>query len=208
MDQSKRVQAKPPTVMRYERVQDILQVEPVFRCRLGEKTFPVIKRNNEKVFFSKEVVRVTDAVHAEGLDAHNAPKNDVLRIAAQVLELIPSSPEPDQPVVETIVPPPPQQVAQVAPVEPVQPKREVKKKSQAPTKATEVKPVEPVAPTPTIDPDKQRHYQVQSSIYSLILTALNLSLAYEVYPNGDKRRSKLDALAAEYGQTCNQISPS
>ncbi len=198
---------KPPTVMRYERVQDIVSAEPVFRALLSPREKIVEKRNGEKVLFSKEVVEITDQIHAGGLDAHSVPRVNVLRLAAQVLNLgtptvqvtepvtaptdaIPQQAQPDKSVP---VPVPSQEVIQVP-----KPKKEKEKPKAKPQEE---------APTPTVDTDSQRHYQVQSSIYSLILTALNLSISYETYPNADKRRAKLDALASEYGSTCNQVNP-
>ncbi len=81
-------QAKLPSSMRYERVQDILENEPAFRTRISPKTHMVESRFGEKMAFSKEAVDITEALHAEGKDAHKVPKTDVLHMAARVFRII------------------------------------------------------------------------------------------------------------------------
>jgi hypothetical protein len=81
-------QSKLPSSMRYERVQDILENEPAFRARISPKTHLVESRFGEKIAFSKEAVDITEALHAEGKDAHKVPKSDVLHMAARIFRII------------------------------------------------------------------------------------------------------------------------
>lgn len=81
-------QSKLPSSMRYERVQDILENEPAFRARISPKTHLVESRFGEKMAFSKEAVDITEALHAEGKDAHKVPKGDVLHMAARIFRII------------------------------------------------------------------------------------------------------------------------
>jgi hypothetical protein len=133
--------------MRYERVQDILENEPAFRNRISPKTQVVESRFGERKSFSKETVEITEALHAEGKDAHKAAKGDVLKMAAQVLKIISSNGESHPPVaisapvapVKSSPKPAAKPVEQVAPAPP--PKKK-KTKALAPPK------VEPAKPKP------------------------------------------------------------
>lgn len=58
---------------------------------------------------------------------------------------------------------------------------------------------------PGFDPSKHPHYSVQNSIYSLLLSALSLSVNYESAPNTEARQRKLDDLAKDYLETCDAI---
>jgi hypothetical protein len=58
---------------------------------------------------------------------------------------------------------------------------------------------------PDFDPSKYPHYSVQSSIYSLLLSALNMSEHYEKYPDAETRQKKLDELVREYQDTCESL---
>lgn len=56
----------------------------------------------------------------------------------------------------------------------------------APHGMNEEPPPEPRKPA-DLDLSKNRHYEVQSSIYSLLLSALNLSERYERLPGANER---------------------
>jgi hypothetical protein len=58
---------------------------------------------------------------------------------------------------------------------------------------------------PDFDPAKFPHYSVQSSIYSLILSALHLSTHYEKWPGAEKRQAKLEKLLTRYLKTINDV---
>lgn len=58
---------------------------------------------------------------------------------------------------------------------------------------------------PDLDLDKYPHYSVQSSIYSLLLTALNLSERYEKYPGAEERQEILDDMVRVYQNTCDLL---
>jgi hypothetical protein len=83
--------------------------------------------------------------------------------------------------------------------------------------------VAPAAPhdmnkTPTLEPqreagkrpadldlDKHPHYTVQSTIYSLLLSALNMSEHYEKYPGAEERQQILDGIVRVYQETCDPL---
>jgi len=252
-------QNKLPTSMRYERVQGILESQPAICGRLGPKTYPIETRFGEKVFFSKEAVEITEALHNEGKDAHKVPLNDVLRMAARVMMRLgdrpggamsapnhpPSAPsaEPKRKkvksapeVVETPPPPPPEKpvakreephlpltppavvlvkkvkvvagppkpVKAVTPVSPVETAPKSIEESTLPE--SELPPEkQPLKLPPDFDPAKYPHYSVQSSIYSLLLSALNMSEHYERFPNAEDRQKKLDELVRDYQDTCDPL---
>jgi len=52
--------------------------------------------------------------------------------------------------------------------------------------------------------EKYPHYPVQSSIYSLLVSAMNMSVRYEQRPGGRERQQALKALIADYEITCDQ----
>lgn len=58
---------------------------------------------------------------------------------------------------------------------------------------------------PSFDPSKYPHYSVQSSIYSLLLSALTMSEHYEKYPGAEERQKKLDELIRDYQETCDPL---
>lgn len=55
------------------------------------------------------------------------------------------------------------------------------------------------------DPSKFPHYSVQSSIYGLLLSALNLSEHYERFPNTEARQAKLEDIVKDYLETCDAL---
>lgn len=247
-----KLQTKLPTSMRYERVQEILESDPACRIRLSPKTQAIETRFGEKVVYSKEAIEVTEALHAEGKDAHKVPKNDVLRVAIRIMKssgnhappavsVAPPPPPPAPPVVEgkpkkkakavKPEPPPPDPAPPPAPAKkPVKAKKAEAKpqpapppkkvKAEVPKTATVEPPPPPPPPVPEselpiekqplklppdFDPSKYPHYSVQSSIYSLLLSALNMSEHYEKYPNAEARQKKLDELVRDYQDTCDPL---
>jgi hypothetical protein len=77
--------AKRPSIMRYEKVQAILDSEPALKDYLGPKDQEVVDRNNEKHFYSRGTVLVINELQDRGFDAHQAPKPTVLLLASKVL---------------------------------------------------------------------------------------------------------------------------
>jgi hypothetical protein len=77
--------------MRYERVQRILENDLVLKKLLGPRNCPVETRLQTKVFFSEQTIRITQAIHSEGLDAHQLPKDKILLRAARALNFLPAS---------------------------------------------------------------------------------------------------------------------
>jgi hypothetical protein len=65
---------------------------------------------------------------------------------------------------------------------------------------------QPTDPPPDLDPTKYPHYDLQSSIYSLLLSALTLSVHYEKYPGTKERQQKLELVLKDYLESCNQIN--
>jgi hypothetical protein len=258
--------------MRYERVRDILRNDPALKNRLGPETEPVDTRFGDKLFFSKEVIEVTNTIHAEGRDAHKVPKNDVLRLALRVMKILPTGSE-SRPV--TSLPSPEIRTEAACPAAPVESKKKTQAtqgalapksgtkaqsagsstaksnlraaktkkavkapatpspaklqkaakqpretKSQAPEPApladqkaeptlipeSELPPdKQPLHLPPQFDPRKWPHYNVQSSVYSMLLSALNLSEHFEKFPGYESRQEKLEALIKEYQSTCDPI---
>ena len=55
------------------------------------------------------------------------------------------------------------------------------------------------------DPRKYPHYEVQVAIYSLLLSALNLSDHFEKLPGVEERQKKLESLVKDYLDTCDPL---
>ena len=91
---------KMPSVMRYDRVQAILDSDPALKPFLGPKDQEVIKRNGEKHRYNRGVVNVTNALHERGFDAHNTDKYVVLALAYDILRDKPQKPAAEKPKVE------------------------------------------------------------------------------------------------------------
>lgn len=278
-------QNRLPTSMRFERVQEILSNDPALSAHLGPRNQPIPSRYGEHLMFSKEVVDVTNAIHAEGKDAHKVSKNDVLKAASRILmKFTPNgngtaAPAPSTPVVpppaavETPVTPAPaaekkaqkpkaKPAATPKPAEPAQAKtvKAAPQKKPAPVKPEATKPKavpakavkvtkeptakkpeppakaaaapqrsapkaaeepEPAAELPeselppekqplhlpaAYDPKKYPHYDVQSTAYSMLLSALTLVTHYERYPGYETRQKKLEDVLKDYLGTCNQIT--
>lgn len=258
--------------MRYQRIQEILEKDPALGRLLSPKNQPIDSRFGEKICYSKEVVAVTQAIHAEGKDAQKLSKPEVLRVAMVVMKYAPGNFEmraafaTPAPVAPTPAPPAPVQAAPItapkrkavtkpkAPEAPADQKPPVKPKAAAvqkpkvkPTetpqtpkstkitktakngKAEEEAETEPAAaqvsapveediPESELPPEKQPlrlpagfdstkwpHYDVQNSVYCLLLSALNLSEHFEKYPGAEDRQKKLESLLKDYLVTCDQI---
>jgi hypothetical protein len=58
---------------------------------------------------------------------------------------------------------------------------------------------------PNFDPSDYPHYNVQSSIYSLLLSALSMSEHYERFPGVEERQRLLDRLVRDYQDTCEPL---
>lgn len=72
-----------PSAARLTRIQSVLEAEPAFKDKLGEKTVKVLKRSGEEIMFSQEVVDVGLALQRDGKDACTSPKPEILRYADQ-----------------------------------------------------------------------------------------------------------------------------
>lgn len=253
--------------MRYDRVQTILEDDPFLRIRLSPKTQAIETRFGDKPTYAKEVIEVTEALHAEGKDAHKVPKVEVLKVALRIMKSsgnhappavsvapppspppAPSvagkpkkktkaaKPEPSPPPPSTPPPPPPPappappakkatkaKKPEVKPPTPPVPAKKVKAEAPkaAPVEAPPPSPPPPPPPPvpeselpiekqplklpPAFDPSKYPHYSVQSSIYSLLLSALNMSEHYEKYAGAEERQKLLDELVTKYQNTCDPL---
>lgn len=63
----------------------------------------------------------------------------------------------------------------------------------------------PLSLPPDFDQAKYPHYSVQSSIYSLLLSALSMAEHYERMPGAQARQDKLDEVVKDYLSTCELI---
>lgn len=87
---------KRTSFMRYDRVHAILRSDNALSRRLGKETVAVCKPDQTHVDFPSEVVRVTDEIHSQGIDAYTMPKIEVIRLAHRLLvkNSTPSVPAP------------------------------------------------------------------------------------------------------------------
>lgn len=74
------------TAPRVERIEGILKSDPVLKDKLTEKT-TVKTRDGRVQSVYKASVEVVTAIHAAGHDAYTVSKNDVLKIARNVLSV-------------------------------------------------------------------------------------------------------------------------
>ena len=133
--------SKMPSVMRYDRVQSILEGDLALRNLLGPKDQQVIKRNGEKHFYSQGVVLVTLALHERGLDAHQVEKPRVLNLAAELLRDKPQKFKPELLKPEPFpAPPKPEPPAPPKPEPPAPPKPEPRKAKAKPDPKPQPKP--------------------------------------------------------------------
>lgn len=96
--------------MRYARVQQVLSQELAFKGRLSQKTEAILKPDGTQELFSPEVIKITQAIHDNGKDAHKCQKIDVIKVAVKVFGFdndeasepppAPPSPEPPKPEVK------------------------------------------------------------------------------------------------------------
>ena len=70
-----------PSAARLTRIQTVLEAEPAFKDKLGDKSVKVAKRSGEEIKFSQSVVDVGVAMQRDGKDACTSPKSDILRYA-------------------------------------------------------------------------------------------------------------------------------
>ena len=74
-----------PNFMRYQRVANAIATEPALMARMGGKTEVVLKPNGDKVEFAKEVVDVTERIHANGDDAGSYSKDKIVQLAISMI---------------------------------------------------------------------------------------------------------------------------
>lgn len=74
-----------PNFMRYQRVATLVTGEAALKDRLGSKTETVLKPNGDKVEFAKEVVDLTERIHAAGFDANALNKQQILQYAVNII---------------------------------------------------------------------------------------------------------------------------
>lgn len=79
---------KQITFGRYQKVEAILEADRAIKAKLGPKTEIVCRPppSNEKAYFSKPVVYITETLHASGVDAHTTSKTDVLKLALKLMQ--------------------------------------------------------------------------------------------------------------------------
>jgi hypothetical protein len=237
----------------------VYENDPAFKLHLA-----VDSRFGDKINFSWKTVGVSNAIHAEGLDAHRVSKLEVLRMAMRVLKIggsssgaapvkAPPAPEPE-PVAPPVARKPeakPKVVKAKAPVALVKPvaakaapvvKKAVAAKpvaakaapakvesKPAPVKAvkasakakalpepapeedpglpeTELPPEkQPLRLPPMYNPKTYPHYDVQQSVYAMLLSALSLANHFEKLPGLEERQKKLEAIMKEYLDTCENL---
>lgn len=251
---------RPPTFMRYQRVEQVLESEPRFKAQMTSKSEAVLKPNGDKQLFSPVVIQVTEAIHQNGQDAHKAQKMDIIRVAMEFFRSGRPAPDgtertqpPAAPIQREIAPPvspaptpaaattkSKPRTAAIAPIAPA--KRPAPAKQPAPAKnaakASPAKPVAAKAPEPAANgqvvapaangavkrdevaasPEPPREvdgenarptegrrgqtsdpaYNPYISIFTQLLTALQLAENYDNQPGKDKRLKTLDDLAVEY----------
>jgi hypothetical protein len=158
-----------PNFMRYQRVADVIATEPALKARMGGKTEVVLKPNGDKVEFPKEVIDVTERIHAIGHDAGSYGKDKIVQLAIDVIlhdgngstvalpKAVEPKTEPAAPklrkkrrkavVQKPAVPEPPA----AKPKKPRK-KRQPKAKVEAPAAAPVIVPAAAVAEKPKVDP--------------------------------------------------------
>lgn len=179
---------KMPSVMRYDRVQAILEGDPSLKDMLGPKDQEVKKRNGEKHFYSRGAVLVTNTLHERQFDAHNVDKNIVIALA---LELLPekaaklAAPKPvkkpaPKPVAKPVEKPKPEPKPEPKPRP--QPKKPEAKTPKAPVKQEPSAPPQAAAPAtvPVADASTAPAAAVDSKpafVYYIYGNALSLAVA-------------------------------
>lgn len=219
---------KPITFGRYQKVEAILEADRAIKAKLGPKTEIVCRPppSNEKAYFSKPVVFITETLHANGVDAHTTSKTDVLKLALKLMQegdgqfkipdqairpaAEPESPQPapepkkakvekPKPVVATPKPPVKKAASGLARALPQKKATEVKKETK-PAKA-EAAP-EPEGNVPEraakalVDPSFPLAYGV--SMVTLLMTVDQIAEAHDRSPGRKERQQKLADLIREY----------
>ena len=180
--------AQLPPLLWYQRVQEILENQPAFRCRLSPKTRTIETHSGEKLLVSAETVVVTEAFHAKGKNPCDASLQEVLLAATPVIMRLDAPGASISPGLES-------EAANIA-------------KTAAPAVASvNANSSEAHLPKRPTDFDfaKYPHYSVQTSIFSLLLSALNMSEHYEKFPNAEIRLKKLEDLVRDYQDTCDPL---
>jgi len=96
MNQDARPAASLPkglSIMRYNRVQSILENDPVLRTKIGPRDVAVPKRNGDKVCFSRGTIDVVAELFSKNLAIHNTPKPVVLHVAGSMMHLFKDGPK-------------------------------------------------------------------------------------------------------------------
>ena len=271
-----------PNIMRYLRIQGILESELGIRKRMGPKDCTVTAKHGVEVCLSKLAVTVAESLHDAGRDSYKIPKHEIVDIAAGFLpdfnSALPaqqSTPSPTDAPALAPTEPAPRSVMLNVPVGltkddfPVTPagwsntavcpsvpsaqvvaradagnqsqdesaktvqkvKRAAKQAStditpealvKAKSAKIETKPVEPQKedmPEDEIPPEKQPlrlpknydpsrypHYSVQTTMYSLLLSAMSMSETHERYPGFEVRQQKLESLLSDYHATVEPLN--
>lgn len=142
--------SRPPTFMRYQRVEQVLESEPRFKAQMTSKSEAVLKPNGEKQLFAPVVIQVTEAIHAQGQDAHKAQRMDIIRVAMDFFR--PGRTQPER--AETTPTPATVGTREIAPPVPPTPAKAPAPaaKRPAPAAATNGAPVQPKRPSPAKRP--------------------------------------------------------
>jgi len=89
---------KRVSFMRYSRVWEILQCDPLLRRKLSVPEVAICRPDQSHKLFPKEVITVTEEIHRRDLDATTLAKIEIIRIAHAILvkndPLTPAPPEP------------------------------------------------------------------------------------------------------------------
>lgn len=78
------IEPKRTSFTRYRRVSDILQDDPLLKTKLS-KNMAAVCRGQSHTDFPIEVVFITDHIHKQGIDAYTMPKNEVVKVAFDLL---------------------------------------------------------------------------------------------------------------------------
>lgn len=143
--------------MRYQRVEQVLESEPRFKAQMTSKSEVVLKPNGEKQLFAPVVIQVTEAIHAQGQDAHKAQKMDIIRVAMEFFrpgrtqaERTETPKAPAAPAERPAPRPTPPVTEAAAPVQAKRPSP-----AKRPAAGGPVKPAEPKETTPVTDEQPQ-----------------------------------------------------
>jgi type IV secretory pathway VirB10-like protein len=146
---------KPPTYMRYARVEQVLCQELAFRDKLSQKSEAVLKPDGESQLFAPEVIAVTQLIHSSGKDAHKCQKLDVIRAAVELFRIGQASPVPADPApapAPVAASPPPPEPKKALPQKPAKP---VAAPKPAPKPKVKMEPVQ-TAPAPSQAQETQK----------------------------------------------------